>query len=344
MQSSRSRRRWVSILASLGIFGALVLTLGELGLRVLGRAPRPRTPRVELESPLHAPHPRLGWVNRPQAHVLPSPTEGGAPIVINIEANGSRRSSEEPVEADSEVWFVGGSFTLGWAIPDQETLAWHVQRRLPGCRIENFGTAAYGTYQSLLLLEELLQKAEHPPEAVVYGFTEFHEVRNVATDGWLEFLSELSHRGHVAAPWVSLDANQALVYHAPRQWRPWIGERQLALVATTHRALSRLADREKIRSQRRATQLLMLEMHRMLSEHDVKLIVALLHVFDRSGLDDYLAFLDRAPFPAVDCVIPDSEHMVVPGDGHPNGELNLLWARGIVPVLATACSADSSVR
>ena len=79
----------------------------------------------------------------------------------------------------------------------------------PGVRVVNRGVNAYGTYQALLLLEELFARGERPAR-VVYAFHEVHEERNVAAPRWLRMLDENARRGNVAVPYATLDAAGAL--------------------------------------------------------------------------------------------------------------------------------------
>ena len=53
---------------------------------------------------------------------------------------------------------LGCSFVQGWALSDEETFAWKLQERFVRARVLNFGTAGYGTTQSLLALERYLEE------------------------------------------------------------------------------------------------------------------------------------------------------------------------------------------
>ena len=65
---------------------------------------------------------------------------------------------------------VGCSFTMGWAVADDETWAWRLQELRPDVEVVNRGVGGYGTLQSLLLLEQLLGRDGQRPARVLYGF------------------------------------------------------------------------------------------------------------------------------------------------------------------------------
>ena len=87
--------------------------------------------------------------------------------------DGSRATgSSQDVDAESLI-LVGGSLTQGFAVSDHETFAWKLQQKHPGVTVTKYGTGAYGTYQSLLTLEQVFARQE-TPALVLYGFYEGH--------------------------------------------------------------------------------------------------------------------------------------------------------------------------
>ena len=47
---------------------------------------------------------------------------------------------------------------------------------------------------------------------------------------------------------------------------------------------------------------------------------------DREGREDYAPFLRASGVGVVNCSRPMTLDLVIPGEGHPNGKLNALWA------------------
>jgi len=179
-------------------FGALLIGLlgAEVSARLLGYAPAVDT---RVTSPWTAFDTELGWINNPGAH-LSSGTG-----LATIEADGSRRTKRRPVANPRGVVLVlGCSYTLGFGVDDQDAFAFKLQERFPDYDVENFGTAAYGTYQSLLRFRRFLREGHPAPALVVFGFAEFHGARDRATRNFMG-----NTRGYIA-PHVDL-VNGALV-------------------------------------------------------------------------------------------------------------------------------------
>ncbi len=82
---------------------------------------------------------------------------------MTILPDGRRRSAMNSVlrSGAPKIVIVGGSFVQGWAVSDQDTFAWKLQDRFADYDVLNLGTAGYGTYQSLLLIEDLFAGPPH---------------------------------------------------------------------------------------------------------------------------------------------------------------------------------------
>ena len=155
----------VSVLAS--------LLLAEVGLSLLGKR---FAMEVDGDEPtVHEPHPVLGWRARPGDHRIPPYSEGAPEIRFRIGPAGQRATSAAGEFAGKRdtVLFVGGSYTQGWAISDDETFAWKLQGRFRNAELINYGTSAYGTHQAALSLEGHLARDPRPPRGVVYGLFGF---------------------------------------------------------------------------------------------------------------------------------------------------------------------------
>jgi hypothetical protein len=57
--------------------------------------------------------------------------------------------------------------TNGYGLSDSDTFTWKLQRSHPEVAVVNFGTAAYGTFQSLLRIERTLDETP-PPRFVLF--------------------------------------------------------------------------------------------------------------------------------------------------------------------------------
>ena len=81
--------------------------------------------------------------------------------------------------------FVGGSFTFGHGVEDEEPFAARLARAFPDHKVINAGVNGWGTAQALIEVEAEL--AQHDDvELVLYGFIANHLHRNHRRRSWLE--------------------------------------------------------------------------------------------------------------------------------------------------------------
>jgi hypothetical protein len=304
----------VSTVAALGI--------SELMLRAFAYRPGPLPP-VRHEPRMHAPDPVLGWRPIP-GHWQFGPYSPGAPVVkITIRPDGARETGAAPLSGRPQYLLIGCSFTLGWAVSDDEPWASRLQQIRPDLEIVNRGVAGYGTLQSLLLLEELLRAGQRPAR-VLYGLIFGHEMRNTADPVWLRSLASYPSRGTVATPFVTLDGDGGLHRHAPTALLQWPFRHSLASAALLEDAWVTLRTADRGQDGVAATQLLIEEMARTCAAHGVGFSV----VFLRLGTlvkAAYLPFLDERKIHVIDCDLPAGPEMSVRGEGHPSGRMHARW-------------------
>lgn len=272
----------------------------------------------------------LGWKPREGRYIIPPYNSSGSEIHVSILKTGLRKTYENQSDIrDSrpKIIFVGCSFTMGWAISDFETFPWKIQKHFPSFEVLNYGVGGYGTYQSLLLLERVLPEM-HDPHIIVYGFIENHEDRNVATGVWMEWLSSFARRSHVYFPYVTSDKSGKLYRRLPEKYPTLPFREDLAVVALAEKALARFETFGREKQGRAVTQQLMLEMKELCARHGVEFAVALFDYGDEVK-SDYLNFMKKNEIGAIDCFYPRRDDLVVPGEGHPNGKANSLWAECI---------------
>jgi hypothetical protein len=259
-------------------------------------------------------------------------------------ADHTRATAPSPVNAETTVVVLGCSFVQGFALSDEDTFAWKLQERFPQARVRNFGTAAYGTVQSLLALERYLEERKHVtggagvqgPLIVVYGFSDFHAGRSVAIVPWLKNLARLAKRGHVATPYADLSSDGTLQFHGPIAFPAWWMHRQLATVAFLEEQWALLQARQRTSQETEVGQKLLLELDRVTREGGGTLLVALLSQFQKRQMDPFHAVLAEHRIPTANCVHPGvwRTAMQVPLYGHPNATINDYWARCIAPAMA----------
>jgi hypothetical protein len=320
-------------LAVLLISTAFSLFAAELVLRLTGHQPWAYH-RVDMNEPtMNEPDPILGWRARKGSYLVPPYDPSGAETHYSLLEGGLRKTSggqTDTRDARPKFITVGCSFTQGWAISEEETYAWRLQEKFPGYEVLNYGTGAYGTYQSLLMLEQALPSLRNP-KVVLYGFYDRHEERNVAQSARIRRLSMYSRRGHVAVPYVSLSPEGQIIRHPPEAHTASPLREYSGLVALAESAYAELRAKEGSAVKREATQRLLLQMRDLTQRYGAEFVVVFL-VADGETRDQYRRFLAEHHVTAIDCSQQLSEETTVKGEGHPDGRMNSLWA---------ACIADS---
>lgn len=312
----------------------LMVVLSELLLRLTGNGPwtydvrRPNAPTIHDRDPV------FGWRNREGSYVFSPYAESGEKFHMTFLPGGRRAAGSGESAAKDAILLVGGSYMQGWAISDHDTCAWKLQQKYPSLNVLNYGTDGYGTYQSLLVLERELPLLPSPL-LVLYGFMEHHETRNVAPARWLRSLSEFSGTEDVYIPYVTLDLQKSLVRHPPERYMvtPW--RESLALMNHLGKKYATLLTKDRDAQKSEVTEKILLEMNRLSEARGARFAVVLFSASEKTR-DHYMRYLTARDIIVIDCIYPDSPDMTVPGEGHPNGRKNSLWAECI--------SSDNGIR
>lgn len=329
------RDRAVRLIAALiGIVFAV--SIAEVMLRISGHAPWV-TCGVADDPVLYEPDAELGWKGKAGQYLLPPYEPGSSAIPMTILGDGARASGAAPAAGPGLV-FVGGSNMQGMAIPDEDTLAWKVQERFPRWRVRNLGTGAYGTYQSLLMMERAFREP-NPPQLVFYGFDEGHEIRNVAHPVWLQMLQMCSRRGMVELPYCTLNGEGKLSRHPPAAYPTWPLRGQLASVAMLQDAVAHFAARDRPAQAREVTERLLIEMDHLAKQHAAHFCAVMLD-FSPAGKAHYTKFFAEHGIDFVDCAFPLTKALQVPGEGHPNGAMNARWAECVAAKIPAEAAAS----
>ena len=239
------------------------------------------------------------------------------------------RRLTRPPEAVGQVTLVGGSFTQGYGVADEHTFGWLLDTRFPGLSVDNYGTGGYGTYQSLLLLEELFRQDDFRPRLVIYGFAAFHGERNVGA--YRHVVTLRTQVGERLAPPHVLPAHGALTHRAPFYIRGWPLEDRSALVSLVHLSQLRWTLRGREQQIEPVTQRLLVRMDRLARDRGARLLVAILEGQSdhREGYAPYARFLRDQGIAYVDCTHPgygDDPRLRLGGSGHPSPVLHAAWA------------------
>ena len=321
--SSAGGRVRVFKLATLVIAIALSLLAAEIGLRAYGY--RPWTNVSYLDVPLmFSPDAELGWRSKPGKYLF-----SDIPAIhTTIWPGGFRATAPSRTPRPHPIVLLGGSFMQGWAVSDSKTCGDKLQQAFPSTEILNLGAGAYGTYQSLLVLERYLAESNASPSLVIYGFGFFHESRNVAAYEWVKMLSSISQLGAIAVPYVTFGIDGDLKRNPPITYPDWPLKRQLALVALLQDSYAKLDSRTRSADATRATQLLITEMASTARASGADFLVAYFSAASTRLKNSYVSVLEGEQIWSTDCTLPGhgSRGYTVPGYEHPNALTNADWA------------------
>ena len=322
-------RTWIFRLGAV-IVAALLTLIGAEAIARSARTATPTRPPLDDGLPvLQEPDDDLGWRNKTGSVVWPGQGEdGGKDIRMTFWSNGLRATAPAPDLDRPHVVVIGCSYTQGWAVTDQETYPWHLQAEFPSHAFLNYGTAGYGTYQSLLALERYFAAGHDSPAVVIYGFIDYHEERNVAPANWLKALATASRAGTLSIPFVSIGADGTLERHRLDRANSWPLRSHLASVAAVEDRVLEFRTRGRFEQRREVTDRLILELQRVTRDHGSRLLIAILESRDEPKAH-VTAFTAREGIESVDCTVPNQELLQVPGYSHPDRRINAHWARCI---------------
>ncbi len=329
----RTRRRLVFSVIAVGLGLTVCLGLSEIIFRLKGH----RTWRYQpdLERPtIHEPDPVLGWKNKPGSYLIPPYSSDAEAIKVTFLPDGRRATAEHPNPRPHTFLVFGGSITQGWAISDEATFAWKLQRKYPYVEVLNYGTTGYGTYQSILLFERLLSQSVRPA-LVVYGLHVVHERRNVGEAQFLRSLVRHSTRGHLDLPYCTLGSEGELQRHPRTRYPAWPLKEYLATTNFLEREYMDSRTSTRRRQKRAVTKKLLREMNDLCQSVQARLLVVMLGAFKKGEILDYAKFLRTQRIDFVDCALDLTPDLIVKGEIHPNAVANDFWAQCIDEYLVT---------
>jgi len=273
----------------------------------------------------------LGWKNKEGIYTYPGYDASVKEVKVTILKGGFRKTSIDQGNVRSEkpkILFLGGSFTHGQAISDEETFAWKLQTMFPKYEVLNVGIPAYGTYQSLLMLEKQLLVLDQV-KLVIYGSIDHHLERNVAPSSWRNALVSFSTRNHVDIPYISYE-NSIVKRNPPEGYQKIFGSTWFSSLRLIERNLVNYRKNLNPVEKTDILSALLYEMIQITKEKGIEFAVMNL------GMNPgYGKILIDSGAPMIDCVIDEETNdLIVKGEGHPNGEMNNIWAECLADYLS----------
>jgi hypothetical protein len=278
----------------------------------------------------HDMDPGLGWRSSPGIYRHAPFEPGKDQIVYSIAEDGTRfarENNEVRPEADTKIAVVGGSFSFGYAVSDWDTFSWQLQERMPKYNVVNYSVTAFGTYQSFLRIKEIESQLK-PGDIVLYGFIDHHQGRNVASNDWLMGMIPRMRTMRGQFPHVVYDGEELVRKDFYLKKLPFTRNSALFTVANHFYVKSYLQSRDGGDTgvfQREATLDLLEEMNRYFSGKGFHFYSVYL-LGTRKDRPFYLKSFSERDIPFIDCHHKLKDHLIVVGDGHPNGELHKKYA------------------
>jgi hypothetical protein len=316
------------VLIAFAVFSTLAgLVIAEVILRAFRYQPTPIPVRGAEDSYIE-PDPVLGWVTKKLVHSVRT-NAAGSQVQFSTTSDAAR---ECPLEIAGEhrpqILVVGCSFTAGGAFLDNlDTYPCQLQKVLPQFEVKNFGVDAYGTYQSLLRMREVIEKSSQKL-TIVYGFVDFHEPRNVAAWWWLEGISRLASQ-EIRLPYAGIGPDGELVEYPPIALPRVPFSRHSAFLAEVERQWIRISGMPREAQSERVTTALVKAMqdYAQSKGHDF-LVVSL--AAQNNPKEFYLEKFRSAGISTLDCTFPKERYraheITNPEDKHPNAFTNSHWS------------------
>ena len=314
---SRRNLLFATVTLFLTFLGSLLA--GEITLRMFGSRPYSGVSRQGWAMP----DPILGWRNSPGTSL--SQDFGNAPMTFSDDGLRATTSVAPADFGRERVVLVGGSWLQGYGLRDEETLAWRLSERFSGHSIENHGTGAYGTYQSLLKLQQIFSDGKPTPSLAIYVFPYFHARRNVLVFEWLYALRTLGGQ-RFGAPHVVLDSGN-LVSKSSFTISDWPFERYSAAITRLHSSYYRYRLRGRPQQMVAATKLLLTQMRELTHRNRSRFLVLI--VEDEENPELYTDFMDEEGINFINCTHSgiNDPRFKLGGSGHPTPAINAHWNR-----------------
>lgn len=130
--------------------------------------------------------PELGWVPEQGAYhfffnrnrAIESPYPLFHDWFATIYPDSSRATSREPINADRKIYVFGDSWTFGWALDDELTMAWQLQSEYKGkYSVRNKSAAGWGHTQSIINFRRIAPTLSKD-DIIVFAYAQYLLPRN----------------------------------------------------------------------------------------------------------------------------------------------------------------------
>tara|TARA_Y100001970_G_scaffold260899_1_gene343432 strand:- start:9874 stop:10842 length:969 start_codon:yes stop_codon:yes gene_type:complete len=311
------------------ILSSVIVTLLflELILRLTGNEPFKHL-NTTSPMPIFKEDNKLGWDTKPGNFLMK--INNNEKVNYKILNDGSRYSGYISDNSIKKILLVGGSFTLGQAINDEDTLSYFIQDNLEDYEIKNFGVSGYGTYQSYIKLKKIFETNKNV-EYVIYPFIDHHEIRNYGDASWHEFLSKNS-KISVSLPYVKLNKKNDIIEYPPLKYMVLPLSNYSVLLSKIQKKIMRISFYSKHRDKELITKKLILKMSKFTKKNGAKFIFVNLYS-NKENISKYKKFSIENNIQFLDCQIELDKKYLVKNEGHPNSSANKKYSECILQLI-----------
>jgi hypothetical protein len=300
------------------------LLIIELAMRFLGYSPWSFIPSNNPS--VYKFDEKLGWKSKKGFYEIVASEKYKVKSQMNILDEGNRvvASSNKNKE---KIIIIGGSFTQGWGVNDEDTFSFRIQKKFNNYKVKNFGQGGFGSVQSYLLLEDVLKKNKNV-KLIVYGFIDHHEYRNVARGEWLGLLLRYSNIGYSSTPKVPyalIDKNDKIIFHKPTGYLRLPFRENSSLITLIEKSYMRVITKSRKKQQKKVLRKLVFKMNEISKQSNSEFLFVNL----KSNIEEHKKFLLKNNIDFVDCNLSLTEEFLVKGNYHPNAKAHSFYGKCI---------------
>mgnify|MGYP006136932433 FL=1 len=262
----------------------------------------------------------LGWKSKMGKYLIPSSENLNKTNILTIEKSGNRTTGIVDKKNKKKIIFIGGSFTQGAGVSDNETYSYKIQKKKSNSKVYNFGQSGYGGIQSLLLLEKQIKKIKHP-DIIVYGFIEHHLQRNVARSEWMEILLKASNQSSKlkpSLPYGIIDKNNNLKIMPLTSYLTLPLREHSALVTILEKIYMKQTTRHRKKHQFSVFKETIIKMNKIAQINKSKFFFVNLDLNNKKSDKNFRKISNDTKIPYLDCRVPDFNKYKLIQEWHPN--------------------------
>lgn len=318
---------WIKYLT---VAALVCLVVMEIAVRLLGYSPWNPDTRVNIVvepgGKFFAVDSLLGYKHIPGSYHVTLPTGLEFDITLDENTNRITRPTDSYLEdaPRPEAWIFGGSFVEGWSIENYDTFPWRLQDRFPSIDVVNFGVGGYGTIQTLLKLEQLLNQDRHPA-FIVIAYSALHDERNTLLRSRIKEVSAWNHLGEMGQPAARLVGSDSLdIRYRKIEYRTVPLIRYSALAHCVDLAINKV-ERRFVNSHQ-ITRTIIEKIAQLGADHDFPVILA--HIYAGPDSASLMEWATNLGIHVVDISVDlkDDGMSNRPFDAHPSALANKFYA------------------